>query len=183
MVTGAGGSIGSELCRQVAQLGPGMLVMYERYESSLYDLELDLKRDFPNVPVLPVLGDILDSEKLMRVLRENQIDLIYHAAAYKHVPMMEREPMEAVRNNVLGTLNVARMASKAGVGKFVLISTDKAVRPTSIMGTTKRIAELIVEALGGKRDADMWLCVSAMCWAVTEVSFRFSRSRSPAAVL
>ena len=149
MVTGAGGSIGSELCRQVAQLGPGILIMYERYESSLYDLELDLKRDFPDVPILPVLGDILDSEKLMKVLRDNEVDLIYHAAAYKHVPMMEREPMEAVRNNVLGTLNVARMANKAGVGKFVLISTDKAVRPSSIMGTTKRIAELIVEALGG----------------------------------
>jgi FlaA1/EpsC-like NDP-sugar epimerase len=149
LVTGAGGSIGSELCRQVAQLGPDILILYERYESSLYDLELDLKRDFPDVSVLPVLGDILDSEKLMRVLRENQVDLIYHAAAYKHVPMMEREPMEAVRNNVLGTLNVARMASKAGVGKFVLISTDKAVRPASIMGATKRIAELIVEALGG----------------------------------
>ena len=149
MVTGAGGSIGSELCRQVAQLGPGLLVMYERYESSLYELELDLRRNFPDVSILPVLGDILDSEKLMRVLRENQVELIYHAAAYKHVPMMEREPMEAVRNNVLGTLNVARMASKSGVGKFVLISTDKAVRPASIMGATKRVSELIVEALGG----------------------------------
>ena len=149
MVTGAGGSIGSELCRQVAQLGPSLLVMYERYETSLYELELDLIRDFPDVLILPVLGDILDSEKLIRVLRENQVDLIYHAAAYKHVPMMEREPMEAVRNNVLGTLNVARMASKSGVGKFVLISTDKAARPSCIMGATKRIAELIVEALGG----------------------------------
>ena len=149
LVTGAGGSIGSELCRQVAQLSPSVLVMYERYESSLYDLELDLRKDFPDVSILPVLGDILDNEKLKRVLLENRIDLIYHAAAYKHVPMMEREPVEAVRNNVLGTLNVARLASKSGVGKFVLISTDKAVRPTSIMGATKRVSELIVEALGG----------------------------------
>ena len=149
MVTGAGGSIGSELCRQIAPFGPRILIMYERYESSLYDLELDLRKDFPDTPIFPVLGDILDSEKLRWVLQENHVNLIYHAAAYKHVPMMEREPLEAVRNNLLGTLNIARLASKMGVQKFILISTDKAVRPTCIMGATKRVSELIMQALGG----------------------------------
>ena len=149
LVTGAGGSIGSELCRQVAQLNPEILVLYERYESSLYETELDLKRDFPKLQVLPVLGDVLDREKLRRVIRENDIDLIYHAAAYKHVPMMEREPLEAVRNNVFGTLNVAELACECGVEKFVLISTDKAVRPSNVMGATKRVAEMIIEGLVG----------------------------------
>jgi FlaA1/EpsC-like NDP-sugar epimerase len=149
LVTGAGGSIGSELCRQVAQFNPAVLVLYERYESGLYEIELDLKREYPDLRVLPVLGDILDQEKLGRVIRENDIDLIYHAAAYKHVPMMEREPLEAVRNNVFGTLNTAKLACKCGVEKFVLISTDKAVRPCNVMGTTKRVAEMIVEGLLG----------------------------------
>jgi FlaA1/EpsC-like NDP-sugar epimerase len=150
LVTGAGGSIGSELCRQVAQLSPKLLIMYERYESSLYELELDLERTNPNQQILPIVGDVLDTEKFDRVLREQKVELIYHAAAYKHVPMMEREPIEAIRNNVFGTMNVSRLAVKNGVAKFVLISTDKAVRPSSVMGTTKRIAELIIRSLCGK---------------------------------
>jgi FlaA1/EpsC-like NDP-sugar epimerase len=124
--------------------------MYERYESSLYDLELELTKYFPNQKILPVVGDIRDSEKFDRILRENNVDLIYHAAAYKHVPMMEKEPIEAIRNNIFGTLNVAKLAVKNEVAKFVLISTDKAVRPSSIMGTTKRVAELVISALSGK---------------------------------
>lgn len=149
LVTGAGGSIGSELSRQVAQYGPRLLILYERYESSLYDLELELRKTYPGLDFLPVIGDILDAEKIDRLMRDNRVELIYHAAAYKHVPMMEREPLEAVRNNVFGTLNVARLAVKNGVSKFVLISTDKAVNPANVMGATKRVAELIAQGLGG----------------------------------
>ncbi len=153
LVTGAGGSIGSELCRQVCQFAPRVLVLYERYENSMYELELELKKEFPNQIVLPVVGDILDAEKMSSVMKANGVDLVYHAAAYKHVPLMEREPVEAARNNVLGTMNAARVAIENGVRKFVLISTDKAVNPANIMGTTKRIAELTVQALNGNGTA------------------------------
>ncbi|GBE35980.1 UDP-N-acetyl-alpha-D-glucosamine C6 dehydratase [bacterium BMS3Bbin07] len=151
LVTGAGGSIGSELCRQVAHFRPRMLILYERHENSLYDLEIELRKKFPEQHILPVIGDILDSEKLSAILRVNKVDLIYHAAAYKHVPMMEREPLEAVRNNILGTLNVARLAVKANVNKFVFISTDKAVNPANVMGATKRVSELVIQGLNGDK--------------------------------
>lgn len=150
LVTGAGGSIGSELCRQVAYFSPRVLILYERHENSLYDLELELRKKFPDQKILPVVGDILDTKKLDETLQANGVELIYHAAAYKHVPMMEREPIEAVRNNVMGTLNVARLAVKNGVDKFVMISTDKAVNPANVMGTTKRVAELVVQGLNGE---------------------------------
>lgn len=149
MVTGAGGSIGSELCRQVALYNPRMLIMYERYESALYEIELEIRKRFPDILFLPVLGDILDAGKLNNVIQSNGVNLIYHAAAHKHVPMMEREPIEAVRNNIIGTMNVARLAVKNNVEKFVMISTDKAVNPANIMGTTKRVAELLTQALNG----------------------------------
>ncbi len=147
VVTGAGGSIGSELCKQIAEFKPRMLIMYERHECSLYNIEMKLKRDYPKIEILPVLGDILDREKLQDLFSCYKIDLIYHAAAYKHVPMMEREPFEAVKNNIIGTRNVAECAVEYDVEKFVLISTDKAVKPANVMGTTKRIAELIVQSL------------------------------------
>lgn len=147
LVTGAGGSIGSELCRQVAHFRPRMLILYERHENSLYDLEIELRKKFPEQRILPVIGDILDSEKLSSILQANKVDLIYHTAAYKHVPMMEREPLEAVRNNIIGTLNVARLAVKNNVNKFVFISTDKAVNPANVMGTTKRVSELVIQGL------------------------------------
>lgn len=149
LVTGAGGSIGSELCRQVVQFGPRILILYERHENGLYDIEIELRKEYSDQPILPVIGDILDSKKLDNILKINDVDLIFHAAAYKHVPMMEREPLEAVRNNVIGTRNVAGLAIRNKVGKFVLISTDKAVNPANIMGTTKRIAELIIQKSNG----------------------------------
>ncbi len=151
LVTGAGGSIGSELCRQVAHFRPRVLILYERHENSLYDLEIELRKKFPEQHVLPVIGDILDSEKLSAILRANKVDLIYHAAAYKHVPMMEREPLEAVRNNIFGTLNVARLAVKDNVEKFIFISTDKAVNPANVMGATKRVSELVIQGLNGDK--------------------------------
>lgn len=149
VVTGAGGSIGSELCRQIAQFNPRILIMYDRYENSSYELELEFRRLFPKQPFLSVIGDILDAEKFRKIVQANKVNLIYHAAAYKHVPLMEREPTEAVRNNVVGTLSVAKVAIENKVDKFVMISTDKAVRPSSVMGTTKRVAEMIVQGLSG----------------------------------
>ena len=150
LVTGAGGSIGSELCRQIAQHSPRLLILLERHENSLYDLELDLRKEFPDQALLPVVADILDVVKIDRLFGANGINLVYHAAAYKHVPMMEREPIEAIRNNVFGTLSLARLARTHGVEKFILISSDKAVRPTNIMGTTKRVAELIMKGMLGE---------------------------------
>ncbi len=151
LVTGAGGSIGSELCRQVAEYKPRTLILYDRYENTLYDLELDIRKEFPGLSIFPVIGDILDEEKVNGILQRHAVELIYHAAAYKHVPLMEREPIEAVRNNVLGTMNLAKLAAKNNVGKFVLISTDKAVNPANVMGTTKRIAELTVQSMNAEQ--------------------------------
>ena len=159
LVTGAGGSIGSELCRQVATFNPRLLILLDRYENTLYELEIDLKRKFPNQPILSVVGDILDSVKVNELLRENKVNLVYHAAAYKHVPLMEREPTGAVRNNVFGTLNVAKLAVENHVDKFVLISTDKAVNPANIMGTTKRVAEMIVQGLSGNGSGTKFIAV------------------------
>lgn len=149
LVTGAAGSIGSELCRQVCRFNPRMLILYERHENGLYELELELKKEFPDQKILPVVGDILNAVKVGSLLDRYRVDLIYHAAAYKHVPMMEREPIEAVRNNVLGTLTLTHLAIAHEVKKFVLISTDKAVNPANIMGTTKRVAELVIQGLSG----------------------------------
>lgn len=159
LVTGAGGSIGSELCRQVANFSPRLLILLDRYENSLYELELTLKRRFPDQPILSVVGDILDSAKVDGLLRQNRINLVYHAAAYKHVPLMEREPAEAVRNNVFGTLNVARLAAENHVDKFVLISTDKAVKPANIMGATKRVAEKILKGLACNGNGTKFIAV------------------------
>jgi FlaA1/EpsC-like NDP-sugar epimerase len=151
-ISGAGGSIGSELCRQVALYYPKLLIMYERYETSLNDLELEMQRTFPKQAILPILGDILDTKKVDQILATYLVSIIYHAAAYKHVPVMEREPMEAVRNNISGTYRLGQLAIKNNVKKFVMISTDKAVKPSSIMGATKRVAELIVQHLNANSE-------------------------------
>lgn len=147
LVTGAAGSIGSELCRQVAAYGPSRLVLYDRHENGMFVLEMELKTRFPDVTLVPVLGDVLLVDQLERVFAAEKPDLVFHAAAYKHVPLAELNVLEAVRNNVLGTYNVARTAVAHAVSQFVLVSTDKAVRPTSVMGVTKRVAELVVRNL------------------------------------
>ncbi len=156
LVTGAAGSIGSELCRQVAAYGPARLVLYDRHENGMFVLEMELRTRFPDVTLVPVLGDVLLVDQLERVFAAETPDLVFHAAAYKHVPLAELNVLEAVRNNVLGTYNVARTARAHGVAQFVLVSTDKAVRPTSVMGVTKRVAELVVQNLhhGAARGAD-----------------------------
>ncbi|MEB2283294.1 MAG: hypothetical protein B6D46_05980 [Polyangiaceae bacterium UTPRO1] len=147
VVTGAAGSIGSELCRQVAAYGPARLVLYDRHENGMFGLETELRSRFPEVTLVPVLGDVLLVDQLERVFAAERPDLVFHAAAYKHVPLAELNVLEAVRNNVLGTRNVARTALAHGTSRFVMVSTDKAVRPTSVMGVTKRVAELIVKNL------------------------------------
>jgi len=149
LITGAGGSIGSELARQTAILQPNTLILYERNENCLYHLEIEMRREFPEQTIIPVIGDILDEKKFDTVLKTYKPNLIYHAAAYKHVPMMERDPLEAVRNNIFGTNLITRIAIKYQVPKFVLISTDKAVRPANVMGATKRVAELLLQILNG----------------------------------
>ncbi|WP_203652693.1 nucleoside-diphosphate sugar epimerase/dehydratase [Pseudomonas sp. RtIB026] len=151
LVTGAGGSIGSELCRQILSLRPKNLLLFEHSEFNLYsilsELEQRVARESLPVRVLPILGSIRNPDQLLDVMRTWHIDTVYHAAAYKHVPMVEHNIAEGVLNNVFGTLNTAQAALQAGVSNFVLISTDKAVRPTNVMGSTKRLAEMILQAL------------------------------------
>jgi len=146
MVTGGGGSIGSELCRQIAAFRPKKLVIVERAESSLYELREELVRDFPSLPLCASISSVNDYTGLRSLMLEAGVEVVYHAAAYKHVPLMEMAPVEATYNNVLGTYNVTRAAAECGVERFVMISTDKAVNPTNVMGVTKRIAEMIVRA-------------------------------------
>ncbi|MNR77923.1 UDP-N-acetyl-alpha-D-glucosamine C6 dehydratase [compost metagenome] len=162
MVTGAGGSIGSELCRQIIGLAPKHLLLLDMSEFALYSIEQELQelRKVQNVDVnvLPFLGSVLESEKCERILKTFSVDTIYHAAAYKHVPLVEHNPIEGIRNNALGTLCLARAAIAAKVSCFVLISTDKAVRPTNVMGATKRLAELILQAFSGNQ-SDTRFCM------------------------
>lgn len=146
LVSGAGGSIGSEICCQIMEYNPKALIALERHESSLYDVELNIKKEYPSGNFIPIVGDIRNEKKIDRIFSSYPVDLIYHAAAYKHVPMMEREVEEAIHNNIFGTLSLVGSSIKYKVKKFILISTDKAVNPTSIMGTTKRVAELILQS-------------------------------------
>lgn len=151
LVTGAGGSIGSELCRQILTLQPTTLLLFEHSEFNLYcilsELEQRIARESLPVRLLPILGSVRNQHKLLDVMKTWHVDTVYHAAAYKHVPMVEHNIAEGVLNNVIGTLNTAQAALQAGVANFVLISTDKAVRPTNVMGSTKRLAELTLQAL------------------------------------
>jgi FlaA1/EpsC-like NDP-sugar epimerase len=147
LVTGAGGSIGSELCRQMAALSPASLVCYERYENGLYAVANELVDRNQGVPIHSVVGDVTDTKRVESIFAAFRPELIFHAAAHKHLPLMETNPCEAVKNNVAGTQTVAEAARRHGVERFVLISTDKAVNPSSVMGATKRVAELIVQAV------------------------------------
>ncbi len=145
LVTGAGGSIGSELCRQIAQYHPHSLVLFERYENALHALMLELQAEFPALKILPVIGDVTVPDRVSEVFHQTHPDIVFHAAAHKHVPLMEMNPKEAIRNNILGTRVVAEASLKIGVDRFILISTDKAVNPSSIMGATKRVAEHVMQ--------------------------------------
>ena len=147
MVTGAGGSIGSELCRQIVELKPKSLLLYELSEPALYYIHEELQQLAPELPIYPFVGSVQQRKTLKSVLQTHPVDTIYHAAAYKHVPMVEHNVVEGVRNNVFGTWYCAQAALNAGVEKFVLVSTDKAVRPTNVMGASKRMAELVLQGL------------------------------------
>lgn len=148
MITGAGGSIGSELCRQAARFCPERLILVERAENTLFEIDRELRERWIGVDVRPCVADITDATRMERVFAEHRPQLIFHAAAHKHVPMMELNPGEAIKNNVFGTQTLARAAAAHGVDSFVLISTDKAVHPTSVMGATKRLAEMVVQSVG-----------------------------------
>ncbi|OAS17202.1 polysaccharide biosynthesis protein [Paenibacillus oryzisoli] len=147
LVTGAGGSIGSEICRQVSKFQPSKLILLGHGENSIYSIEMELKDicEYDQTEFITEIADIQDSRKMMAVMNRHRPDVVYHAAAHKHVPLMERNPEEAVKNNVIGTMNVAIAASRYEVNTFVMISTDKAVNPTSVMGATKRMAEMIIQ--------------------------------------
>jgi FlaA1/EpsC-like NDP-sugar epimerase len=147
LVTGAAGSIGSELCRQVARFRPAGIVGFEMAESPLFEIDLEMQKRFPDVPFYPEVGNIQNRARLDEVLRRYRPRVVYHAAAYKHVPLMETHIFEAVENNVFGTYNLAMAAAENGVDEFVMLSTDKAVHPTSVMGVTKRVSELILQYL------------------------------------
>ncbi len=155
LVTGGGGSIGSELCRQIAGLSPKKLIILDIYENNAYDIQQELKRVYGDTLNMEVeIASIRDNTKLDQLFSVKEIDVVFHAAAHKHVPLMETNPEEAVKNNVIGTLNLVRMADKYKVKKFVQISTDKAVNPTNIMGATKRICEMIVQTMNENSDTE-----------------------------
>lgn len=145
LVTGAGGSIGSELCRQIAEFRPETLLMYDRNENNLYYKDIEIEQKFPGLHIVSVIGDILNKNKLSRIMKKYRPSIVYHAAAYKHVPLMERDPAEAVRNNFFGTKVLSDLCVEHQVKKLIFISTDKAVNPTSIMGSTKRMTEKLLQ--------------------------------------
>lgn len=150
LVTGGGGSIGSELCRQVAARHPKQLVILDIYENNAYDIQMELRKKYPNLDLEVIIGSVRDSRKIFKVFGTYRPDIVYHAAAHKHVPLMEDSPCEAIKNNAIGTYKTAFAALAHGTKKFVLISTDKAVNPTNIMGASKRLCEMIVQAFDHK---------------------------------
>ena len=154
LVTGGGGSIGSELCRQIAGHKPAQLIVFDIYENNAYEIQQELKMTYPDANVVTLIGSIRNISRLESVFAQYRPEIVYHAAAHKHVPLMEDSPNEAVKNNVVGTWNVAKMADKYGVGKFVMISTDKAVNPTNVMGATKRICEMIIQSYNERSQTD-----------------------------
>ena len=154
MVTGGGGSIGSELCRQIAKSDPKMLIIFDIYENNAYAIQQELKRKYPDLNLVTLIGSVRNTRRVGSVIEKYRPDVIYHAAAHKHVPLMEDSPNKAIKNNVEGTYKVAQAAAQWGVKKFVLISTDKAVNPTNIMGASKRLCEMVVQMMNRQSDTD-----------------------------
>jgi len=149
LVTGAGGSIGSELCRQICRFQPNQIILLERAESPLCEIELELKKNYNEINVVPLLADIQDNYQLKKAFETFKPQTVFHAAAYKHVPILESQPWKAIENNIQGTINVATVANKFNVDRFVFVSTDKAVRPANVMGASKRVAEMLVRNQNG----------------------------------
>ena len=150
LVTGGGGSIGSELCRQIAANGVRQLIIFDIYENNAYDIQQELKRTYPNLDLVVLIGSVRNGRKVNSVFEKYRPDIVYHAAAHKHVPLMEDSPNEAIKNNVFGTYKVALAADRYKTSKFVLISTDKAVNPTNIMGASKRMCEMIIQVFNNR---------------------------------
>jgi len=149
LVTGAGGSIGSELCRQICRFRPKRVVLFERAETPLYEIELELKQNFVNINIVPLLADVQDIRQIKKAFENYNPQTVFHAAAYKHVPMLELQPWKVIKNNVLGTANIVEITNKFNVERFVFVSTDKAVRPANVMGASKRVAEMLVQSQNG----------------------------------
>ena len=154
MVTGGGGSIGSELCRQIVKFNPKQLIILDIYENNAYDLQNELLQQYPNINLVTLIASVRDWQRLERIYQIYRPNVVFHAAAHKHVPLMEVSPSEAIKNNVVGTLNTAELASVYNVKRFVLISTDKAVNPTNVMGATKRLCEIIIQAINVKSETE-----------------------------
>ncbi|MBE6754049.1 MAG: polysaccharide biosynthesis protein [Ruminococcaceae bacterium] len=154
LVTGGGGSIGSELCRQIASHKPRQLVIFDIYENNAYDIQNELRHDYPELNLVTLIGSVRDTRRIDSVMAQYHPEIVYHAAAHKHVPLMEDSPNEAIKNNVFGTLKTAQAADRHGVKRFVLISTDKAVNPTNVMGATKRLCEMIVQAYNNRSNTE-----------------------------
>ena len=186
MVTGAGGSIGSELCRQICRFKPECIVLYERAESPLFEINHELKHDFADIEIIPVLADVQDKEQIEKAFEVYSPQTIFHAAAYKHVPMLEIQPWKAVDNNIHGTANLIEITNKFNVERFVFVSTDKAVRPANVMGASKRIARDVNTKPKWMRsfihqiyDGSIWQC----CWECRQRSAAFLKNRSKKADL
>ena len=154
LVTGGGGSIGSELCRQVASHNPKQLIIFDIYENNAYDIQLELKEKYPDLDLVVLIGSVRNTHRIETVFEKYRPDIVYHAAAHKHVPLMEDSPNEAIKNNVFGTYKTAKAADKYGTSRFVLISTDKAVNPTNIMGASKRMCEMVVQMMNTRSKTD-----------------------------
>ncbi len=154
LVTGGGGSIGSELCRQIAKHGVSRLVIFDIYENNAYDIQQELKRRYPALDLVVLIGSVRDRKRVFNVMDAYRPELVFHAAAHKHVPLMEDSPAEAIKNNVFGTLNVAEAASEFGAKRFLLISTDKAVNPTNVMGASKRMCEMVIQMMNGRSETE-----------------------------
>ena len=154
LVTGGGGSIGSELCRQIVRFNPKQLIIFDIYENNAYEIQMELKRNYPELNLVTLIGSVRDKVRLEHIFNKYRPNVVFHAAAHKHVPLMEDSPCEAIKNNVMGTLNVAEVASKYKVERFVLISTDKAVNPTNVMGASKRLCEMIIQAINKESNTD-----------------------------
>ncbi len=158
LVTGGGGSIGSELCRQIAKHGVGRLIIFDIYENNAYDIQQELRRRYPALDLVVLIGSVRDRKRVFNIVDEFRPELVFHAAAHKHVPLMEDSPAEAIKNNVFGTLNVAEAAAEFGAKRFLLISTDKAVNPTNVMGASKRMCEMVIQMMN-KRSATEYVAV------------------------
>ena len=154
MVTGGGGSIGSELCRQIAKARPKQLIIFDIYENNAYDIQQELVREYPDLDLQVLIGSVRSNHRLDEVFSMYRPEIVYHAAAHKHVPLMEVSPKEAIKNNVFGTYKTAETAIRYGVKRFVLISTDKAVNPTNIMGASKRMCEMVIQMMNQRSSTE-----------------------------